>query len=219
MLVSEISLWGTALLACLVLVAMIALAFADSKMLRRMVVIFVATVAQMALVGASVWLVYETFAWWAYLIWYLLVLFLSICWCLYPVQAMWRKMLWPVSAAMFVGSLVVVIGAMLCLPITVFMTVYSVLMACLTASMIQTTVNYQRNQLRPMPLKQNMNESILPQVRLMAQPLVMVIPMLYVGMLLGGVSPLVSLAVVLLTTATAFVANVLAGAIVIKCLR
>ena len=219
MLVSEISLWGTALLACLVLVAMIALAFADSKMLRRMVVIFVATVAQMALVGASVWLVYETFSWWAYLIWYLLVLFLSICWCLYPVQAMWRKMLWPVSAAMFVGSLVVVIGAMLCLPITVFMTVYSVLMACLTASMIQTTVNYQRNQLRPMPLKQNMNESILPQVRLMAQPLVMVIPMLYVGMLLGGVSPLVSLAVVLLTTATAFVANVLAGAIVIKCLR
>lgn len=45
MLVSEISLWGAALVACLVFVAMIALAFADSKMLRRMLVIFGATVA------------------------------------------------------------------------------------------------------------------------------------------------------------------------------
>lgn len=43
MLVSEISLWGAALVAYLVLAAMIA--FADSKMLRRMLVIFGATVA------------------------------------------------------------------------------------------------------------------------------------------------------------------------------
>ena len=43
MLVSEISLWGAALVAYLVLAAMID--FADSKMLRRMLVIFGATVA------------------------------------------------------------------------------------------------------------------------------------------------------------------------------
>lgn len=39
MYVSEISLWGAALVACVVFVAMIALAFFDSKMLRRMLVI------------------------------------------------------------------------------------------------------------------------------------------------------------------------------------
>lgn len=47
----------------------------------------------------------------------------------------------------------------------------------------------------------------------MGQPLVVVIPTLFAGMLLGGVSVLDSLIVVLLLTAAAFVANVLAGVI------
>lgn len=63
MFVTEISLWGAAIVACVVIVAMIALAFFDSKMLQRMLVIFGATVAQMAVVVAAVWLVYQTNAW------------------------------------------------------------------------------------------------------------------------------------------------------------
>ncbi len=39
MFVSEISLWGAAIVACVVLVAMVALAFSDNHMLRRMLVI------------------------------------------------------------------------------------------------------------------------------------------------------------------------------------
>ena len=50
---------GTAVVACVVFVAIIALAFFDRKMLRRMLVIFGATVAQMAVVVAVVWLVYQ----------------------------------------------------------------------------------------------------------------------------------------------------------------
>ena len=69
MLVSEISLWGAALVAFFVLVASIALAFIDRQMLR------------------------------------------------------------PISTAMLVGSIVVGERAMLCLPISVFLTMYSVLMA------------------------------------------------------------------------------------------
>ncbi len=60
MFVSEISFWGAVLVACLVLVASIALAFIDRQMLRRMLVIFGATVVQMAVVVAVVWLVYQT---------------------------------------------------------------------------------------------------------------------------------------------------------------
>ena len=107
MIVNEISLWGAALVAILVGIAMIALAFVDRKMLRRMLVIFGATVAQMAVVGAVVLLAFKTFAWWAYLLWYLLILFLSICWVLYPINFMWKRALIPVSAAMLVGSIVV----------------------------------------------------------------------------------------------------------------
>ena len=213
MLVSEISLWGAAVVAFFVIAACIVLAFIDKKMLRRMLVIFGATVAQMAIVGAVVWLVYQTHAWWSYLLWYLVVLFLSICWVLYPLQSMWKKMLWPVSTAMLVGSIVVAGSALLCLPTSVFMTVYSVLMASLTASMIQTMVNYQRSLHDPETRNLTWREHILPQIRSMAQPMVAVIPTLFAGMLLGGISVLDSLIVVLLLTAAAFVSNVLSGVV------
>ena len=56
-----------------------------------------------------------------------------------------------------------------------------------------------------------MLEDMLHQVRTLAQPLVMVVPMLYAGMLLGGVPALEGLLATLLLIAASFVANVLAG--------
>ena len=215
MFVSEISLWGAAIVACVVLVAAIALAFFDRQMLRRMLVIFGATVAQMAVVVAVVWLVYQTNAWWAYLLWFLLVLALSICWCLFPLQSIWKKMLRPVSVAMLVGSIVVGGSAMLMLPTSVFLSIYSVLMACMTASLMQTMMRYQRNQQKPEMLREDM----LHQVRNLAQPLVMVVPMLYAGMLLGGVAALEGLLVTLLLIAASFVANILAGVIALGMIK
>ena len=215
MFVSEISLWGAAIVACVVLMAMIALAFFDRQMLRRMLVIFGATVAQMAVVVAVVWLVYQTNAWWAYLVWFLLVLALSICWCLFPLQSIWKKMLRPVSVAMLVGSIVVGGSAMLMLPTSVFLSIYSVLMACMTASLMQTMMRYQRNQQKPEALREDM----LHQIRNLAQPLVMVVPMLYAGMLLGGVAALEGLLVTLLLIAASFVANILAGVIALGMIK
>ena len=215
MFVSEISLWGAPIVACVVLVAMVALAFSDNHMLRRMLVIFGATVAQMAIVVAVVWTVYQTFAWWAYLLWFLLVLMLSICWCLFPLQSMWRRMLWPVSVAMLVGSIVVGGSAMLMLPINVFLSIYSVLMACMTASLMQTMMRFQRNQQKPETLREDM----FHQVRNLAQPLVMVIPMLYAGMLQGGVSAFDGLLVTLLLIAASFVANISAGVVALGMIK
>ena len=215
MFVSEISLWGAAIVACVVLVAAIALVFFDKQMLRRMLVIFGATVAQMAVVVAVVWVVYQTNAWWAYLLWFLLVLALSICWCLFPLQSIWKKMLQPVSVAMLVGSIVVGGSAMLMLPTSVFLSIYSVLMACMTASLMQTMMRYQRNQQKPEALREDM----LHQIRNLAQPLVMVVPMLYAGMLLGGVAALEGLLVTLLLIAASFVANILAGVIALGMIK
>ena len=215
MFVSEISLWGAAIVACVVLVAAIALAFFDRQMLRRMLVIFGATVAQMAVVVAVVWLVYQTNAWWAYLVWFLLVLALSICWCLFPLQSIWKKMLRPVSVAMLVGSIVVGGSAMLMLPTSVFLSIYSVLMACMTASLMQTMMRYQCNLQKPEMLREDM----LHQIRNLAQPLVMVVPMLYAGMLLGGVAALEGLLVTLLLIAASFVANILACVIALGMIK
>ena len=202
-------------MACVVLVALMALAFFDRQMLRRMLVIFGATVVQMAVVVAVVWVVYQTYAWWAYLLWFLLVLALSICWCLFPLQDLWRRMLRPVSAAMLVGSIVVGGSTMLMLPISVFLSIYSVLMACMTASLMQTMMRYQRNQQKPEMLREDM----FHQVRNLAQPLVMVVPMLYAGMLLGGVPALQGLLVTLLLIAASFVANILAGVVALGMIK
>lgn len=158
MLVSEISIWGAALVALFVLIAAIALAFIDKKMLR------------------------------------------------------------PVGTAILVGSVVVGGSTILCLPISVFMTVYSVLMACLTASMIQTMGNYQRSLHNPETCNLSWSERMLPNIRSMGQPLVVVIPTLFAGMLLGGVSVLASLIVVILLVAAAFVANVLSGVVALAML-
>jgi len=98
-------------------------------------------------------------------------------------------------------------SAMLMLPISVFLSIYSVLMACTTASLMQTMMSFQRNQQKPEALRDDM----FHQVRNLAQPLVMVIPMLYAGMLQGGVSPFDGLLVTLLLIAASFVANILAG--------
>ena len=215
MFVSEISLWGAAIVACVVLIAAIALAFFDRQMLRRMLVIFGETVAQMAVVVAVVWVVYQTNAWWAYLLWFLLVLALSICWCLFPLQSIWKKMLQPVSVAMLVGSIVAGGSAMLTLPPRVLLSIYSVLMACMTASLMQTMMRYQRNQQKPEALREDM----LHQIRNLAQPLVMVVPMLYAGMLLGGVAALEGLLVTLLLIAASFVANILAGVIALGMIK
>lgn len=221
MIVSEVYLWGAALIACLLGISMIALAIVDSKMLKRMLTIFIVTVLQMAAVLAVVWFCYQTRSVWAYLLWYVLILLLSTCWCLYPIQTMWRKMAVPIGTSMLVGSIVLAGSTLLMLPTSVYITVYSVLMACMTASMIQTMQNCIRNMRQPEAQKQEMSwrESVLPQIRSMAQPLVMVMPTLYAGMLLGGVPAFTGLMVILLLVSVSFVANVLAGIIALSMIR
>ena len=104
---------------------------------------------------------------------------------------------------------------MLMLPISVFLSIYSVLMACMTASLMQTMMSFQRNQQKPETLREDM----FHQVRNLAQPLVMVIPMLYAGMLQGGVSAFDGLLVTLLLIAASFVANILAGVIALGMIK
>ena len=221
MLVTEVYLWGAVLVACLLGVSIIALAIADSRMLKRILTIFVVTVLQMAVVLAVVWFCYQTHSVWSYLLWYVLILFLSTCWCLYPLQSMWKKMVTPICISMLVGSIVVAGSTLLMLSANVFVTVYSVLMACLTASMIQTMLNFQRSLHQPMAQSQELSwrESVLPQVRLMAQPLVMVIPTLYAGMLLGGIPAFTGLIITLLLISASFIANVLTGVIALSIIR
>lgn len=53
MFVSEISLWGAAIVACVVIVAMVALAFSDNQMLQGGVPAFDGLLVTLLLVAAS----------------------------------------------------------------------------------------------------------------------------------------------------------------------
>ena len=64
-----------------------------------------------------------------------------------------------------------------------------------------------------------LREDMLHQVRSLAQPLVMVMPMLYAGMVLGGVSAIEGLLVTLLLIAASFVANILAGVVALGMIK
>ena len=214
MFVTEINLWNAVLVAVIVIVALIVFFILDRKMIHRMGLVYGVTLAQMILVGIVIWLTYKYPVWWTYLLWFLVVPALSTCWVLYPLQAMvsWKKMLLPVATAVFTGSIMVAGCALLILPLSVFMTVYSVLLACMTASLIQTSMNYLRSLERPEKEQESsLMENILPKVRSMVSPLIMTVPTLYAGMMMGGIPGRDSLFIVLLLLAFAFVTNVVSG--------
>ena len=215
MVITEIYLWGAALVACFVLLVVIAIAITDLKMLKRMMVVLGATVGQMLLTGSAVWLVFNKATWWSLLIWYLLLPCMATFWVLFPLKGMRKQMLKPVGAAMFSGSIVVVSSALLCLPISAFVPVYAVLMATMTASMISTTTTFA--QMINSPEAENFNQSwrqaVLPLVRSVTLPLVIVMPIVYNSMLIGGVSPITGLFVTIVMILSSFCGNILAGVV------
>ena len=180
-----------------------------------MMVVLGATVGQMLLTGSAVWLVFNTNAWWSLLIWYLLLPCMATFWVLFPLKGMRKRMLKPVGAAMFSGSVVVVSSALLCLPISAFVPVYAVLMATITASMISTTTTFA--QMINSPEAENFNRSwrqaVLPLVRSVTLPLVIVMPIVYNSMLIGGVSPITGLFVAIVLILSSFCGNILAGVV------
>ena len=66
----------------------------------------------------------------------------------------------PIGISMLIGSIVLAGSTLLMLPTSVYITVYSVLMACLTASMIQTMLNFMRCMHQPKAQKQEMSVAV-----------------------------------------------------------
>ena len=61
-----------------------------------------------------------------------------------------------------------------------------------------------------------MRATVQPQLRTMAQPLLVAMPLLFAGLLLGGASPIASVFVLMLLMVAAFVASVVAGVVAVS---
>lgn len=209
----------------------------DRREMLRLVKTFALMGTQVAVLGGSVWLVFKVDTWWVHLLWLVVMLLLALAWCLRETGRQWKRLLLPVAAAMVAGILVGGGCLMLALPWYCFVPVTGVLLAHLMVAVTQTIQTYERSLLHTeihrryllangatrleslLPcVRRALRASVQPQLKTMAQPLIVAMPLLFAGMLLGGVSPADSVIAVLLVAAAAFVTTVVAAVVAIAVL-
>ena len=86
MQITDISLWGVALMVVLMALAVALFLLIDRREMMRVLKVFGLTLGQMILAGVGVWLVYKVDAWWMDILWLLIMLALSGAWCLYEMK-------------------------------------------------------------------------------------------------------------------------------------
>lgn len=235
MQITDISLWGVALMVVLMALAVALFLLIDRREMMRVLKVFGLTLGQMIVAGAGVWLVYKVDAWWMNLLWLIAMLVLTGGWCLYEMKWQVKKLALPVAAALVAGCLVAGGSVMLTLPGRCFVPVFGVLLAYLMVSVTLTLQTYQRCLYHTVSHRQymlangaTMLESLMPgirralraciqpQLRTMAQPLLVAMPLLFAGLLLGGASPIASVFVLMLLMVAAFIASVVAGVVAVS---
>lgn len=234
----DMSVWGVALLVVLLLVSVGVFKLIDHRGMMRTIKVFGLMTGQMAVVGFGVWVAYKAAAWWADVLWLLMMLVLAAAWCLYSMRKQWKRMLLSVVSALAAGTLVGGGTMMLCLSGRFFIPVMGVLIAHLVVSIIETLQTYQRSLMHTeahrqymlangaslleslMPsVRRALRATVQPQLRTMAQPLLVTMPLLFVGMLLGGVSPATAVVVMILLMMAAFVSTVVAAIVALYCFK
>ena len=238
MIKSDISIFGAALIVILLFLSVAVYAHIDRREMLRTMKVFGLLTGQTALVAFGMWIAYRQDSCWILLLWLLLITGLSMAWCLYELRSQWRQQLLPVIASMAAGLLVGFGSMMLCVPSHYYIPVLGVISAFLALSVVQTFQTYQRclfhtaahrqymqangatllESLMP-SIRRALRAAVQPQLRIMAQPLLVVVPLLFGGMLLGGASPVVSFVSILLLMSATFTASVVAAIVALYCFK
>ena len=127
---------------------------------------------------------------------------------------------------------------MLCMPGRFFIPITAVMVTHLVVAVKETLQTYQRSLTHTeahrlymqangatlleslMPsVRRALRATVQPQLRTMAQPLLVTMPLLFVGMLLGGVSPATAVVVMILLMMAAFVSTVVAAIVALYCFK
>jgi ABC-type iron transport system FetAB permease component len=238
MCLSDISILGVVAVLILLSAAIGLFAVTDRRTMHRVLRVLGVYVAGILVLGGGCWLIWRTDAWWACAAWLVVMLLLACGWCLHLLRPGWQPLVLPVGLSLLAGSLVGGGSLMLCLPKWCFVPVFGMVIAGLITSVTQTVQTYQRSLLHTEAHRQylvangaSVLESLMPSVRralrasvlsllrTMASPLVVMMPMLFAGLLLGGASPAATVAVSLLSAAAVLSASVVAGIVAIYCFK
>lgn len=238
MMSSDISFWGVSLLVVLMLAALAVYWLIDRKEMARVLRVFGLMAGQMAVIGIIAWTACKANAWWADMLWLVVLIALATGWCLYKMRKTWKQMLTPVVAALTAGTLIGSGVMMLCMPGRFFIPITAVMVTHLVVAVKETLQTYQRSLTHTeahrlymqangaslleslMPsVRRALRATVQPQLRTMAQPLLVTMPLLFVGMLLGGVSPATAVVVMILLMMAAFVSTMVAAIVALYCFK
>ena len=232
---SDISFWGVSLLVVLLLASVAVYWLIDRKEMARVLRVFGLMAGQMAVIGIIAWTACKANAWWADMLWLVVLIALATGWCLYKMRKTWKQMLTSVVAALTAGTLIGSGVMMLCMPGRFFIPITAVMVTHLVVAVKETLQTYQRSlthtEAHRLYMQASLLESLMPsvrralratvqpQLRTMAQPLLVTMPLLFVGMLLGGVSPATAVVVMILLMMAAFVSTVVAAIVALYCFK
>lgn len=238
MINSDISFLGVSLLVVLLMASIVIYWLIDRKEMMRVLKVFGLMAGQMTVIGVIIWTVYKFNAWWANMLWIVVLITLATGWCLLKMRKTWKQMLMPIIAALTAGTLIGSGVMMLCLSGRFFIPVTAVVVAHLVVAVKDTLQTYQRSLMHTeahrqymqangaslleslMPsVRRALRATIQPQLRTMAQPLLVTMPLLFVGMLLGGISPATAVFVMILLVMAAFVSTVVAAIVALYCFK
>ena len=91
MIKSDISIWGAALVVILLFVSVAVYTLIDRREMWRTMKVFGCLTGQTALVTVGMWVAYRLDSWWINLLWVILMMGLSMVWCLYVLRSQWRQ--------------------------------------------------------------------------------------------------------------------------------
>ena len=171
MINSDISFLGVSLLVVLLMASIVIYWLIDRKEMMRVLKVFGLMAGQMTVIGVIIWTVYKANAWWANLLWLVVLIALATGWCLLKMRKTWKQMLMPIIAALTAGTLIGSGVMMLCLSGRFFIPVTAVVVAHLVVAVKDTLQTYQRSLMHTEAHRQYMQangasllESLMPSV-------------------------------------------------------
>lgn len=234
---TEINLWGVLLLVLLVVAAGALFWLADRRVLRLVLRSGGLLLLQLLFVGGYVWGLMLLDRWWIDVLWLLLMAVVTAQFVDYPTGADQRSLRLAHQAtllALICGGGLMSGVLMLCFRGHWFVPVVGVLMGHLLVSTsyllkacdssLRHTGDHRRFLLANgatrfevlLPTaRRALHAALVPLMRQWSSPLLVAMPLLFCGMLMGGASLLTSLVVVLLLALALFASTVLTGVLVL----
>lgn len=209
MLFQGISIWGILLVLLFVGLALSLFWLIDRKMLSRSLRALTSLVVQLSLAGVYVWGLYKLDSWVVNILWLLLMSAIVAYVCLQRVKLAWQRLLPHLFAAVAGGSAVLGGSMLLVLQLPPAKYLFVPVMALLVGSLLTSTTEALRTYIICMryterhrlflqangashleaimpSVRRALRAALMPHLRTMSSPMLLALPLLACGMLMGG---------------------------------